>query len=190
MKYGALITITTSIIAASAVYATAQDTTTGSAPAQNSLAQQQGVVTKPALSADMIGANGQAAGKVTVTEAAKGIIIRVEAAGLSPGWHGVHVHGIGVCDSDKDFEGAGSHATHEGDVHGFMNANANHTGDLPNLWVHDDGTGQAEYYSTLLTVQAIQDNDGSAILIHADPDDYSGQPAGTSGALQLNRRAQ
>lgn len=165
MKSTFFITIILAIVTATGVYAFAQD----------------GVVSKPALSADMINMNGQPAGKATVTEVAKGVIIRVEATGMSPGWHGVHVHSVGLCDADKDFEDAGPHAGHEGNIHGFMNVNADHTGDLPNLWVHPDGTGQAEFFTTMLSVQTIQDNDGSAILIHAEPDDYSSQPAGNSG---------
>lgn len=166
MKPGILITITLAFITATALQAYAQNN----------------VVSKPALSADMIGTNGQATGKVTVTEAAKGAIIRIELTGMSPGWHGVHIHSAGVCDADKDFEDAGPHASHdEGDVHGYMNANATHTGDLPNIWIHTDGTGQAEFYTTLLTAQTIQDNDGSALMVHADPDDYTNQPSGNSG---------
>lgn len=40
----------------------------------------------------LLGADGKAHGTVTVTEAPKGVLLRVVAEGLAPGWHGMHFH--------------------------------------------------------------------------------------------------
>ena len=125
---------------------------------------------------------GQAVGKVTLVEAPKGVLLKVEAKGLAPGWHGLHFHEKADC-SKADFTSAGGH-THGGGerVHGLLNPKANETGDLPNLYVAADGTGQAEMFSSLTTLSALKDADGSAIVIHAGADDHQTQPIGGAGA--------
>ena len=115
------------------------------------------------------------------------VVLRVEAQGLPAGWHGLHFHAKGDC-SDPKFEKAGGH-THGGEksVHGLLNASATDTGDLPNLYVGEDGTGMAEVYSGLVRLsggtpaQNLLDADGSAVLIHANPDDHMSQPIGGAG---------
>lgn len=140
----------------------------------------------PAQAADLKGANG-ATGTVTVTPVPKGVLLRVEAKGLPPGWHGMHFHEKGDC-SDPKFTAAGSHVhAMTPVVHGVMNPDANDNGDLPNLFVAADGSATVEMYSTLSTAQgdashgALMDADGSALVIHANPDDYKTQPIGGAG---------
>ncbi len=43
--------------------------------------------------------NGQGAeiGKATLMQGATGLLIKVEATGLTPGWHGIHIHATGQC---------------------------------------------------------------------------------------------
>lgn len=73
-------------------------------------------------------------------------------------------------------------------VHGLLNAEANDSGDLPNVHVGDDGTLTAELYSTLValgkteTGVMLADADGFALVLHAAPDDYQSQPIGGAGA--------
>ena len=141
-----------------------------------------------ARTSDIVGPGGTAMGKVTVTDAPKGVILRVEATGLTPGWHAIHFHEKGVC-SDEGFKMSGGHI-HAGKmgVHGLLNPEASDFGDLPNIWAGADGTANAEVYSTLVSVSgagnrpALADADGSAVVIHASPDDYMTQPIGGAGA--------
>ncbi|MFY8139860.1 MAG: superoxide dismutase family protein, partial [Caulobacter sp.] len=49
------------------------------------------------------GPAGEDLGRATVTEAARGVVLRVEASGLTPGWHGLHFHENGDC-STADFK--------------------------------------------------------------------------------------
>jgi Cu-Zn family superoxide dismutase len=119
--------------------------------------------------------------------APKGVILRIEAKGLTPGWHGMHFHEKGSCTDDK-FASAGGHVhSMTPVVHGLLNADANDAGDLPNLYVAADGTATTEVYSTLVTVKgdashaALLDADGAAVVIHGNPDDYATQPIGGAG---------
>jgi Cu-Zn family superoxide dismutase len=69
----------------------------------------------------------------------------------------------------------------------MLNADFNDAGDLPNLHVGADGSATVELYSTLVTLNAsgarpeLLDADGSALVIHANPDDYKSQPIGGAG---------
>ena len=54
------------------------------------------------VTADLRNAGGQTIGKVSLTEAPKGVVLRVEASGLAPGWHGLHLHEKADC-SKADF---------------------------------------------------------------------------------------
>lgn len=128
-------------------------------------------------------ATGGSVGKVTITEAPKGVLVRVMATGLTQGWHGLHFHAKGDC-SKSDFTSAGGH-THAGAaqaVHGLLNPNANETGDLPNIFAAANGSATAEVFSSLVTLKDLRDADGSAIVIHANADDHMAQPIGGAGA--------
>lgn len=133
------------------------------------------------------GAKGQVIGQVTLTAAPNGVILRVQAKGLAPGWHGMHLHEKADC-STPGFKGAGGHIHAKTPVvHGMLNADFNDAGDLPNLYVNPDGSATVELYSTLVTLSgsgarpALLDADGSALVIHANPDDYKSQPIGGAG---------
>ena len=131
--------------------------------------------------ADLKDAKGQAVGKVTLTAAPKGVLMRVEAKGLTPGWHGLHFHEKADC-SKSDFTSAGGHTHGAGDrVHGLLNPNANESGDLPNLFADQHGMASAEVFSSLITLPGLKDADGSAVVIHANADDHMAQPIGGAG---------
>ena len=133
------------------------------------------------ITAELRNSAGQAVGGVTLTDAPKGVLLRLDVKGLSAGWHGMHFHEKGDC-STSDFSSAGGH-NHgaEARVHGLLNAKANETGDLPNLYAGADGAGAAEVFTTVTTLKALRDADGSALVIHANPDDHTAQPIGGAG---------
>ena len=59
-------------------------------------------------------------------------------------------------------------------------------GDLPNLFVGADGSARAEFFTVLVSVAggdmpALLDEDGSAVIIHDQPDDHLTQPIGGAG---------
>lgn len=137
--------------------------------------------------APLINATGGSAGTATFRQGPTGIVIRVEATGLTPGWHGLHLHAVGQCEAP--FTSAGSHVQHAGQTvpHGYLNAEGPDSGDLPNLYVGADGRGFAEVFTTAASLnqggpgEFLLDADGSSILIHANADDYSSQPIGGAG---------
>jgi superoxide dismutase, Cu-Zn family len=132
--------------------------------------------------ADLKNPGGETIGKVTLVGAPKGVLLRIEVKGLTPGWHGLHFHEKADC-SKADFTSSGGH-THAGGerVHGLLNPQANETGDLPNLYVDHHGAGMTEVFTGQTTLAALRDADGSAVVIHAAPDDHLAQPIGGAGA--------
>lgn len=132
-------------------------------------------------------ASGQVIGQVTVTAATNGVMLQIQAKGLSPGWHGMHIHEKADC-SDPGFRNSGAHLHAKTPaVHGLLNPGFNDSGDLPNLYVNADGSAMVEIYSNLVTFKpgdtrpALLDADGAAVVIHAKPDDHKSQPIGGSG---------
>jgi superoxide dismutase, Cu-Zn family len=141
-----------------------------------------GLVAAPTLAAAEVTSQFKGIkGSVTAVAAPKGVLLKVDAAGLTPGWHAIHLHAKGDC-SDAKFTAAGGH-THGAApvVHGLLNPAATDTGDLPNIFAAADGTAKAELFTTMATLDALQDADGSAVVIHAKPDDYTTQPIGGAG---------
>ncbi len=133
---------------------------------------------------DLKNSSGAVIGKVILTEAPKGVLMRVEAKGLTPGWHGLHFHEKADC-SKADFTSAGGHTHGAGErIHGLLNPKANETGDLPNLYIGADGSGAAEVFTGLTTLTALKDADGSSVVVHAQPDDHMAQPIGGAGPRQ------
>jgi len=138
----------------------------------------------PVASAILHAADGSPAGTATLLVRGKGLELHLDARGLPEGEHGAHIHAVGSCEA-PGFASAGSHLNPFGKVHGMMNPQGHHLGDLPNLVVGPDGTGT-------LTVQLegkqaeiepfLFDSDGAAIVIHATADDLRSDPSGNSGS--------
>jgi superoxide dismutase, Cu-Zn family len=135
--------------------------------------------------AELRTAGGQTVGKATFTQVGNAVRVELEAQGLPPGSKGVHIHAVGKCDP-PDFATAGSHFNPQGRQHGALNAQGPHAGDLPNLSIGADGTGRLESTNQLITLydapNSLFDADGSALIVHAAPDDFRTDPTGNSGA--------
>ena len=136
-------------------------------------------------SAELRDPNGQVVGSATFAEEGGGVRISVQARNLPPGPHGIHVHAVGRCDP-PDFMSAGGHFNPTNRQHGLRNPAGPHAGDLPNMEIGANGTGQFNAVNNLLTLgsgpNSLFDADGSSIVIHAMPDDDVTDPAGNSGA--------
>ena len=130
-------------------------------------------------------AMGKTVGVATFTEKPQGVNVSVNVWNLPPGKHGIHIHGVGRCDP-PDFKSAGGHLNSEGKKHGRKNPEGAHAGDLPNLEVGVDGTGRLSAMIPGLTLRfytptAIISPTGTAVCIHAAPDDEITDPDGDSG---------
>jgi Cu-Zn family superoxide dismutase len=138
-----------------------------------------------AAGARLIDAKGREIGRAELTQLPHGVLIRVETRGLPPGWHGVHVHRVGVCEG-PDFRSADIHFDPQNKRHGHGAEGGPHNGDLPNLYVATNGEGKAEFISNGFAIEGgggldVLDGDGAALVIHAQPDDYRSHPSGESG---------
>jgi Cu-Zn family superoxide dismutase len=121
----------------------------------------------------------------------KGVEITVDATGLKPGAHGIHIHAVGTCES-PGFTTAGGHF--DPGPAGNMDPDMNHPfhmGDLPNLVADAKGHATMTVVTTRVTLGpgplTIFDADGSAIIIHANPDQgVTGEAkSGLSGGPRL-----
>ena len=142
----------------------------------------------PALAADTASAvlkdvNGTEVGKATLVATPSGTLLTLELTATPPGAHGFHIHTTGKCDP-PDFASAGGHFNPDETKHGLMNQEGPHAGDMPNIHVPENGKLTVEVLNPLVTLSkesALLDEDGSALVLHADPDDYKSDPAGHAG---------
>ena len=134
--------------------------------------------------AEIINPAGEVIGKAAFEQTPSGVLIRVTVSGLTPGGHGIHLHSAGAC--SPDFSAAMGHINPEGKAHGLRHPDGPDNGDLPNLIAGPDGRADAEFFTVLVTVAggaqpALLDEDGSAVIIHENPDDHITQPIGGAG---------
>jgi superoxide dismutase, Cu-Zn family len=97
--------------------------------------------------------------------------VRADVSGLTPGFHGFHIHANGVCDPSVGFESAGGHMNPAGATH------ADHAGDMSSLYVNADGTASYRIQTDRFTIGELVANGGRAVMIHADPDNFAHIPA-------------
>ena len=114
-------------------------------------------------------ANGHAT--VTVETVTGGI--------LSPGFHGLHIHAVGKCEANSaapkdgavgDFNSAGGHLQ----VPGHTGHPA--SGDLTSLEVRSDGSAKLVTTTDAFTKADLTGPEGTALMIHAGPDNFANIP--------------
>ena len=105
---------------------------------------------------------------------------------LTPGLHGIHFHSVGKCDASGVFASAGPHFNPAGRMHGLMSPDGPHAGDLEAITVDEFHQAHFVWLDPRVTLSpgpnSLFDADGSAIVLHALPDDQRTDPSGNSGA--------
>ena len=135
--------------------------------------------------ADLANSQGKNIGTAKLKETPKGVRVTLEVSNLPPGVHGFHIHAVGKCEA-PDFKSAGGHFNPEGKKHGWDNPDGHHAGDLQNLTV--DAQGKAKVTIVVPGVilgdgpNSLFQPQGTALVIHASPDDMKTDPAGNAGA--------
>ena len=187
---------TTFVIAASAVALAAcspRDAPVDNAAGANDVAVDNAATGNSAAGSAMagvpqsfnfIGGDGALLGSVMVSEDRSGLVMNVNGVAMPAGVHGIHLHEKGLCDGPR-FESAGGHWNPGAKQHGRDNPAGAHAGDLANLTVAADGSaivsvpiaGAMMASGTMM----LADADGTALVVHAKPDDYKTDPSGNSG---------
>ncbi|WP_187969438.1 superoxide dismutase family protein [Aquibium microcysteis] len=136
-------------------------------------------------SANMIDLEEREVGTVTFQSTRSGMLrVIVELTDLPPGTLGFHVHETGDCAIADSFASAGGHYAADAS-HGVESEDGPHPGDFPNIHVAENGVVKVEFFTDRLSLgdgeNPLMDEDGSAVVVHSGPDDYTTQPSGESG---------
>jgi Cu-Zn family superoxide dismutase len=139
----------------------------------------------PAFAADTATAvlkdpEGKDVGTVKVIAVPTGVLLDANLTALLPGDHAFHIHGTGKCEP-PDFKTAGGHFNPEEDQHGLENLAGPHAGDMPNIHVPESGKLHIEVLNQMVSLDSLFGGEGTAIVIHQKPDDYTSNPAGDAG---------
>jgi len=108
-------------------------------------------------------------GKVEFTETKRGLQIKINISGISPGKHGFHIHEYGDLS-----EGCGSLCSHynpTNSVHGGRNSEERHLGDLGNVIANEKGVVDMVIYDRDLSITGKYSILGRSVVVHDKEDD-------------------
>lgn len=138
---------------------------------------------EPMGTANVQNTDGEELGTVEFSEAGEGqeaTSVKVELSGLEPGYYGLHVHANGVCEAESsapdDPSETGAFLSAGGHLGGDDAQHPEHAGDLPALLVMESGETNMTFQTDRLNAENLMDDDGSALMIHSDPDNYANIP--------------
>lgn len=139
----------------------------------------------PSASAELQPTQGSTVtGKVNFLQHQHGMVkISGQVSGLKPNSeHGFHIHETGDC-SSPDGSSAGGHFNPGNAPHGKHDHSPQHAGDLLSLRSNANGMAIVQYETAQISVGSGSNNIvGRALIVHADPDDFTTQPTGNAGA--------
>lgn len=98
----------------------------------------------------------------------RGTDVEVEAAGMSPGKHGIHIHTLGDLGDMQAGMSTGGHYNPHGNPHGCAPTSERKVGDLGNMLVNGQGQGfYAEERNPLIRLDGPTSVIGRSLIIHA-----------------------
>lgn len=113
------------------------------------------------------------------------VTVRLDAGSgrLASGFHGIHVHansdpanGDG-CVADPSRPPAEWFVSADGHLGNFGSTHPGHSGDLPSVLIDDHGRAAMQFTTHLV---AVDDLDGTVVILHARPDNFGNVPVGSS----------
>ena len=136
------------------------------------------------MNSTLLDAGGKSIGTVQLHQDAAGVVlVRVDAAGIPAGAHGMHIHQTGKCEGPRLRRRAATSTRRTRSTARF--ADGAHGGDLAQIPLAFDGSGIHQATTDRVSLTAgplnIADADGSALVIHATADDQLTDPTGNSG---------
>ncbi|CAM3997021.1 superoxide dismutase family protein [Nocardia ninae] len=148
-----------------------------SAPPLSEFGKETGTADANAgVKVDLKDASGSSVGTANFVKDGNHLQVTVEAHGLRPGFHGLHVHSIGKCEPNSvaptggpsgDFLSAGGHLQ-------VGSANTHPaSGDLSSLQVRSDGSAKLVTTTDAVTLDELKNK---ALMIHADADNFGNIP--------------
>jgi Cu-Zn family superoxide dismutase len=99
---------------------------------------------------------------------------------LTPGFHGMHIHGVGKCEADSVAPGGGAPGAFLSAGGHFQAPGHNEhpqSGDLTSLQVRSDGSALLVTTTDAFTRQELLDGEGTSLIVHADDDNFANIPA-------------
>ncbi|QLB13133.1 Cu-Zn family superoxide dismutase [Bisgaardia hudsonensis] len=125
-------------------------------------------------------------GRIYVTESKYGLVFTPELHDLTVGLHGFHIHQNPSCEpKEKEGKlvaglGAGGHWDPKNTKqHGYPWSDDAHLGDLPALYVDNEGNSTNPVLAPRL--KSLNEIKGHSIMIHAGGDNHSDHPAPLGG---------
>ncbi|KAA0694321.1 superoxide dismutase [Cu-Zn] SodC2 [Halopseudomonas laoshanensis] len=124
-------------------------------------------------------------GQISIEETEHGLLFTPDLNSLPGGLHGFHVHEHGSCDpAHKEgemsaAESAGGHFDPDAKGKHLGPYADGHLGDLPALYVDEQGRGQTPVLAPRLT--SVSQLQGRALMIHAGGDNYADEPKPLGG---------
>lgn len=131
---------------------------------------------------------GNKIGTITFQDSKKGLLIKPNLKGLSPGKHGFHVHEKPSCEGGmkegnwKAGMAAGDHLDPDHTQHHMGPEGQGHLGDLPVLDVNKSGRADKVLVAPRLTTKDIHNR---TIMIHEGGDNYSDKPPMGGGGARI-----
>lgn len=117
--------------------------------------------------------NGDRLGTVLLRQKDGYVKVRATLHSVPEGFHGFHVHDVGICDPNAEggpFLSAGGHYVGDGTTHG------DHAGDMPSLLFRSGGNARLAFRTDGFMLAELRAGDGAAVMIHAGLDNFANIP--------------